>query len=756
MAVEADNISNEGQTVSTNNDSNTESNINETCRTNSRPKRALKIPMKFLDQEKNENRHEAESEEEATSCSLTAVPETVDFNSDHTDTDLCSICHKSWLEEEGDTMTFCESCQLWMHYACAGVNKDVVSQVDLFVCMHCAMKLLPDPTHPKTLKPAERSCLNGQKNDHLQQILSLTKEVAMEKKKSTEAQNELSQSIKKATLLEQDVEMKDNIVNKTKSSLEILTKKVASLEKERNQLNQKINSISFELDRVTKEKVDMESKISDLEDAIKAHEKINRDIIASAVDSADSSGVSVGCQTNTASNNCPPCESCKEKSKEITSLITRISSTESTIKEMEKVAISTNSDLYAAKATIAREQAVTNELLKLLPPSHPTNQSSGVPNDNGETNAPHHILPPSSDSETPTLEVPTLEDTTGHNHGNRSSKICRFEQTQRGSCPYSPCKFSHDVTVINTSTSPTLDICINEFLRGKHSCPDGEHCTKSHQLDFDRLKKGICIHELRSKGSCPYKLKCHFSHQIPSSLYGNTELIETVSTKVKKKNNENDTTNEVKPVCLNEFMEGSNSCQSEECRRSKGHNLDFKKIRNGICLFEFFQPGSCSHRNKCRYTHQIPEECKHNPTMIQDVLCSIKNYKNQAKITEVLGNDFIIAAEHMAYSTQIASTSSSNEHDASKHVPPSMVLTTTPPSILSNNTYEARPCNQETHPSLEITHNVPHNYQQFSESNHRNSPSPLENLTPFLTNLVKELISKEVLTSRYLVPAQLH
>ena len=60
-----------------------------------------------------------------------------------------------------------------------------------------------------------------------------------------------------------------------------------------------------------------------------------------------------------------------------------------------------------------------------------------------------------------------------------------------------------------------------------------------------------------------------------------------------------------KLMCLYAFKAGRNVCPGSCSQR---HNLDFAKIRRGICFFEFAEKGSCKRSaEECWFTHDIPE-----------------------------------------------------------------------------------------------------------------------------------------------------
>lgn len=66
-------------------------------------------------------------------------------------------------------------------------------------------------------------------------------------------------------------------------------------------------------------------------------------------------------------------------------------------------------------------------------------------------------------------------------------------------------------------------------------------------------------------------------------------------------------------VCLNMFMDGN--CEDKSC--SKHHSINLKKVRRGICVYEFDSFGSCPWGKKCMYTHEFPPEIFKNQNIVK-------------------------------------------------------------------------------------------------------------------------------------------
>ena len=507
-----------------------------------------------------------------------------------------------------------------------------------------------------------------------------------------------------------------------------------------------------------------------MENEIKAHENINKDLISESASNP-----------NTGEARTMQCDPCKIKNKEITSLKTRLAATESTIKDMEKTSISMKSDLYAANLAVKREQAINNQLIRF----------NGISSSDNVPNVPATVI-----SSTPTVPDPDDARPNDNNSSNTEELInnltsnedappgpvvqlrkCRYEMAITGSCPFTdrPCKFSHDITPEDRQRHTSEDFCEKEFMGGKGSCPAGTTCLKNHNFEYDKLARGACIHELRRKNSCKHRA-CNFSHQIPHSLRGNTDLITNVSQAMKsRKNNKYSSNNSVhlmhsqKDICVDEFYGGKNSCRSRDCKIAKEHNLDWTKIKRGICLFEFFKKGSCTRRNHCHFNHQIPIECLSDRQITMSVLNNINRFNNKTRIAEVLGDEVVQTAIATSEITQQAQhfkpPQDTNENGSQDNgngtqinmTNPQNTLQPLPFGALSNNDKVLQQPQPQPYPSGYVSGSNPapvYNHMPPTPvlPNHQYLPSPTVStpLTPFLNNVIKEMVSKE--SQKYFAP----
>ena len=85
----------------------------------------------------------------------------------------------------------------------------------------------------------------------------------------------------------------------------------------------------------------------------------------------------------------------------------------------------------------------------------------------------------------------------------------------------------------------------------------------------------------------------HIKHEKPSKL----------QIKLHKKKRE--TSNSIRAIG---FLHGLGSCKERNCQGE--HNLDYLKIRRGMCFKEFFESRSCRRGDSCKFTHQVPEQLR--------------------------------------------------------------------------------------------------------------------------------------------------
>ena len=85
----------------------------------------------------------------------------------------------------------------------------------------------------------------------------------------------------------------------------------------------------------------------------------------------------------------------------------------------------------------------------------------------------------------------------------------------------------------NTNNAGCGDVCVNAFKAGKNVCQ--ATCSLKHDLDFSKIKRGVCFFEFARKGSCKRSAaECWFTHEIPEVLRTDYEMKYHVSRSLDK------------------------------------------------------------------------------------------------------------------------------------------------------------------------------------------------------------------------------
>ena len=197
-----------------------------------------------------------------------------------------------------------------------------------------------------------------------------------------------------------------------------------------------------------------------------------------------------------------------EKNREIKLLKTQISSLEDRLGELDNAKEIYKRDLDVKTVDYEREKELNNLLTQRQ-------------NKSGEIR----------------MQVPKENDADQEARRKRRG-LCCHEVLKKDSCPFLNCMFTHMISdddrndpakvanaekkkstvqirnKQNDSKTDHLDICETVFHGGEGSCK--AECTKHHNLDFERIKRGVC--HLYVLGKCYRQNKCWFTHEIPTSI----------------------------------------------------------------------------------------------------------------------------------------------------------------------------------------------------------------------------------------------
>ena len=170
-------------------------------------------------------------------------------------------------------------------------------------------------------------------------------------------------------------------------------------------------------------------------------------------------------------------------------------------------------------------------------------------------------------------------------------------------------EISHGEATSNTVTS-----------QDKTPQPSNSNASMESKIMTQRY----CYNELRAVGSCPRgKQNCRFNHSIPQEIISDKERILCI---VGAKN-----------LCVNEYVRKGSCNKGERCRfhhvitneqlnnpalqdimkskleKMKGHAEEHKQDQYPrLCVHEYHQEGSCSWKDRCKFSHDISEEQRKN------------------------------------------------------------------------------------------------------------------------------------------------
>ena len=309
-------------------------------------------------------------------CSTTS--EKCDVISEEEVEELYCICRKPYNKQEGDSMAYCEKCLTWLHYKCAGVSRDVVKELDKFVCPQCAAKLYEVVQELKVtlVNVNEAKARFSTQIDELKEKL-----VAREKENiqltsrctSVEKQVEYEQSVNKNLKLEEDklTEKCKKLLEQQKDGIRAKQENF-TLTTHQDTLRGTILAYETTINTQKAQIIDLENKnklhqkeIKELELANSAHIKVGEALISSAINPVLPGETAIGLTAENSASKGVSTSDKKAQDKQIKNLM-------SNVKELEeRVVYLTNesSELRKEKAELQldlrREKQITNIHLKL-------------------------------------------------------------------------------------------------------------------------------------------------------------------------------------------------------------------------------------------------------------------------------------------------------------------------------------------------------------------------------------------------------
>ena len=434
-------------------------------------------------------------------------------------TELYCTCRKTWCEDDGDNMTYCESCSTWLHYSCAGVIKEVVKKVDKFVCMTCSMKLL-----------MESEKLTVEAKENAKKVLDLQTQLDNQSSKSLSQNKEKPAS--KPNKEAKEVERLNKEINELREqhtkeldlkqhSLESLSSQNKKLKRENDRYHEKEEiwkSNSEELEKKVKtlndenaahlEFVKTSLQNADFMEEFESLKKMNGEL-NETLNKKEAQIIELAKEET--GNDCK--KKLTEKKKENEALLARIRAFETTVNDIQQINSVLQHDVQVKTANYERELELNNILMKKI------NQSSGA----------NLVRPPNTDqTQTQTEDHIGQDNPTDRelhitpNQSNRTNKKadrgpCFNEFSLPNSCKFKEkCMFSHKISEEQRNDS---DLKTKMELLLKQS---------KEKSDARKMKTKICAYEYFEQGSCPFASKgkgCLFSHIITEETRNNQTMI---------------------------------------------------------------------------------------------------------------------------------------------------------------------------------------------------------------------------------------
>ena len=467
-----------------------------------RPRRTTAKPPKYRDTEDIPKPKEKSPTTEPT------APDTTPGKT------LYCTCRRPWNEAEGDNIVFCEKCKEWLHYACAGVDKEKVQQVKKFVCMQCSMKLLErnhvleeeitiriedikklkaskDPTNlhnpPTTDKRSEAECDN------------LLKQIA-ETKEKYEKELDLRQTSLESLSTQNTKLQKEH--TKQLQKIDTLNDKISSLESENEKLKQhnaahiEFVRTSFQSDTgIIEQLEELNENNMNLKASISEKDKIISDL----------------------QNQMSP-EGQKQKissmKKEIDTLMARIRCFEDTVNGLQTTNTKLLEELRVESANYKRERELNDILMTKV--STPTKQPQVAVETTLDTN---------EITEEQEEERNTSRNGNGQNRERPKSEVnkrkergpCCYEYLNPGSCKFKErCMFDH-----NIDKATLNDARLKDQMK----------TIQQSKAKQNNSRTRLCMNDFFQKDSCPFYQRrsgCKFSHEITDEMRKNPEIIETL------------------------------------------------------------------------------------------------------------------------------------------------------------------------------------------------------------------------------------
>ena len=205
-------------------------------------------------------------------------------------------------------------------------------------------------------------------------------------------------------------------------------------------------------------------------------------------------------------------------------------------------------------------------------------------------------------------EKADVEEVTNDNTQSRILNICLFELKEKGLCRRrNKCKFLHSISDAERGDVTFVKKVIEGHAERMNFCPvelvekgcEPENCRFNHNRKYSTLRKRphknergdavakqICFKE--AEGKCPRGASCFYSHEIPEDQKKNPEFLRKIA------------------------ME--------------------KEQKQGLCVNEFMERGSCYKKQNCKFNHRISGEQRADTRLKERMLEKLKQLQDKQKV----------------------------------------------------------------------------------------------------------------------------
>ena len=454
---------------------------------------------------------------------------------------LFCICQKEW--EDGVQYIGCDFCENWFHPQCVGLPPNVEG-IELYKCPSCMKNKV---NKRKELHPSETK---SKKDEEMERDRAELKTLKDELEKTKSENKDLNEKMVKKQknldcLSNQHSKIKKE-ANSSKNRLEIAEKTIQNLENRATELtkkNQQLNSENKAHEEFAKNNLNTEALSSELKERQKENEELRE-----AITAKDISMKSMQDQIDNMTN-----PKTAASTQHINRLKTQVDSMETEVNHLRSEIDRLQNLLDVARADHNREKELNTLLVrKALAIEESTSKIKDV--------KPIEIQPANEQEESKRIAKDRTDHTEFENEDQRERDFCINEFFVPGSCTYRRCMFKHVITDENRQDQRNIDrlqrksreiearrefkaekgagpsvpnqkeICLTAFRNGENSCR--AECPHEHNLDYQRIKKGICYFYI--SGTCHRDDKCWFSHEIPASIKTKPEVVKAATEFVKR------------------------------------------------------------------------------------------------------------------------------------------------------------------------------------------------------------------------------